>query len=202
MSRRAILVLCLIVAIAVAAIAKGSSTPLVAEFLATSPYGVNGDGYAYANNVRGNVDVYLSSSQTLVVMTYSSGRTLSFHFDPASPAWQAANSAAGLPQFFAAEIDLNGINYYGTFTGMALNSVAQVKTDLRFHYAGSTWNLAYPSLAVQRTSATTWEISSEQTDIPYPAIASSSASLQVQRRRSNTNYGTVDMPVHFTITLQ
>lgn len=196
MSRRAILVLGLVVAIAAAAVAKGSSTPLVANFLANSPTGVNGDGQSYVNSR--STPVYLSSSQTLVVMTYNSGRTLSFNFDPTSAAWQSS----GLPQFFAAEIDLNGINYYGTFTGMAVNSVTQLKTDLMFHYGGSTWDLAYPSLAVQRTSATTWLISSEQTDIPYPAIATSSASLQVQRKRSNTNYGTLNMPVRFTVTLQ
>ena len=196
MPRRAILALGLVAAIAIAAFSKGSTIPLIASFGPVTGPGVN--GVTYVNNPAGNVNVYLSSNQTLVVMTYNSGQTITLNFDTSSPAWQAS----GLPSTVAAEFDLNGINYYGTFTGITVGNVAQLKTDLMLHYNGSTWDLVYPSLAVQRTSDTTWLISSEQTDIPYPAIASSSASLQVARKRSNTNYGNVNMPIHFTITLQ
>lgn len=199
MPRRAILVLGLLIAVAVAAIAKGSSTPLVANFGPISGYGVIGDGQPYTNSPSGPIQVYLNSSQTLVVMTYNSGRGLHFSFDPNAAAWQLS----GLPPAVVAEIDLNGINYYGTFVGMTVGTTAQLKTDLMFHYGGSTWDLAYPSLAVTRESATTWLITSEATDVPYSPFAfGANAALMVQRKRSNTNFGNVTMPVHFTVTLQ
>jgi len=203
MSRRAILVLVLLIAVAIGAIAKGSTTPLIADFLTVTGYGVNGDGQPYANSNADSIQADITSSQGLVVMTYNSGRGLYFNFDSAAPAWQAAKATAGLPSYFGAEIDLNGNNYYGTFAGMSVGSTAQLRTNLMFHWGGSTWSLEYPALAVMRSSANSWLVTSETADVPYaPFTVSADAALTVARRRSNTNFGNVNMPIHFTITLQ
>ena len=204
MSRRAILVLVLLIAVAIGAIAKGSTTPLIADFLTVTRYGVNGDGQPYANSNAASIQADITSSQGLVVMTYNSGRGLYFNFDSAAPAWQAANATAGLPPYFGAEIDLNGNNYYGTFAGMSVGSTAQLRTNLMFHWGGSTWSLEYPALAVMRQTASTWLVTSDPADVGYnPGFTISDvASLTVARRRSNTNFGNVNMPIHFTITLQ
>ena len=204
MSRRALLVMGLLIAIAVGAIAKGSSTPLIATFLDNAGTGVEGDGQPYANNLANSVQAYITNSQGLVVMTYNSGRGLYFTFDTTSATWQSANAATGLPPYFGAEVDLNGNNFYGTFVGMSVGSTAQLRTNLMFHLNGSTWSLLYPALAVKRTALNTWMITSSETEVGYnPGFAiSDNASLSVARKRSNTTYGNVNMPIHFTVSLQ
>jgi hypothetical protein len=202
-TRRPVVLFLALIAFASLALARGGTQPLTADFWAVSGTGVNGDGQGpYANSKSAKVSCYFSSNGSgLVLTTYNSGRVLKFAFDTSSPAWQAS----GLPADFGAEVNLNGINFYGKFVSMDVGSTAQLQTDLRFHYAGSTWDLHYPGLAVQRRSESQWLITSNAIDLdPYwnPSFLSDAATLSVQRKRTNTTYGVVNMPIHFTVTLQ
>ena len=114
---------------------------------------------------------------------------------------------AGLPAEFDAEVDLFGINYYGQFTAMGNGKTAQVQMDLEFHVPNGpkprTFELDYSTLAVVRQSSTTWLITTEPTDTPYgPVTASRTSKLNEIRRKGSIPYGTVDMPIRFTVTLK
>jgi hypothetical protein len=197
-TRRPVILFLALIAFASLALAGGTQ-PLTADFLVVSGTGVNGDGSSYANSKTAKVSCYFSpNGQGVVLTTYNSGRVLNFSFDSDSPA------GSGLPQNFSAEVNLNGINWYGKFVDMGLYTVAQVPTDLRFHYGGSTWDLHYQTLAVQRLSNSEWLITSDLGDLLYgsPFVPSAEAALSVQRKRTNTSYGMVNMPIHFTVTLQ
>jgi hypothetical protein len=190
-----------IVLLAVTAAFAGKGIPLAATFLPQSGYGVSSDANPINSNGVNRVQVYLTSGGgTVDLITYSTGRKLTFAFDPSSSAWQAS----GLPQLSQAEVDLYGINFYGPFSSMGIGTTALLKTSLQFKSGGSTYELAYPSLAVKRKSADTWLITSDRSDIGYdPGFdASDSADLGVFRKRSRADFGTVNMPIHFEVQLK
>jgi hypothetical protein len=145
--------------------------------------------------------VYLASGGgTLDLITYNTGRKLTFAFDPSSNAFQAS----GLPQNSQAEVDLYGINFYGPFSSMTVGTTAQLKTSLQFKSGGSTFELAYPALAVKRTAPDTWLITSSEAEVGgNPGFdISDSADLGVFRKRGRADFGTVNMPIHFAVTLK
>jgi len=198
--RRIALGLC-IVLFAVTAVFAAKGIPLTATFDTLSGYGVGGDsGLVYSNGV-GRVQVYLASGGgTLDLITYGTGRKLTFAFDPSSSAFQAS----GLPQNSQAEVDLYGINFYGPFSSMGVGTTALLKTSLQFKSGGSTYELAYPALAVKRTAADTWLITSSEAEVGgNPGFdISDAADLGVFRKRSRADFGTVSMPIHFYVTLK
>src|SRR3569832_2207870 len=107
--RRIVLGLC-VVLLAVTVVFAGSGTPLIATFLPNNSItGVSSDSSAiYANGVK-RVQVYLGAGGGNVdLVTYSTGRKLTFAFDASSAAWQASK----LPQLSQAEVDLYGVNFY------------------------------------------------------------------------------------------
>jgi hypothetical protein len=190
-----------IVLLAVTAAFAGKGIPLAATFLPQSSYGVSSDANPIYSNGVNRVQVYLTSGGgTVDLITYGTGRKLTFAFDPSSSAWEAS----GLPQLSQAEVDLYGINFYGPFSSMGIGTTALLKTSLQFKSGGSTYELAYPSLAVKRKSADTWLITSDRSDIGYdPGFdASDSADLGVFRKRSRADFGTVNMPIHFEVQLK
>ena len=130
----------------------------------------------------------------------ATGRKLTFAFDPSSSAFQAS----GLPQNSQAEVDLYGINFYGPFSSMGVGTTALLKTSLQFKSGGSTYELAYPALAVKRTAADTWLITSSEAEVGgNPGFdISDAADLGVFRKRSRADFGTVSMPIHFYVTLK
>jgi hypothetical protein len=201
--RRIVLGLC-VVLLAVTAAFAGKGTPLIATFLpnlSSTGYGVSSDANAIYSNGVNRVQVYFASGGgTVDLITYSTGRKLSFAFDPSSNAFQAS----GLPQLSQAEVDLYGINFYGPFSSMGINTTAQLKTSLQFKSGSSTYELAYPSLATKRLTADTWLITSDPADVGGdPGFdASDSADLGVFRKRSRTDFGTVNMPIRFQIQLK
>ncbi len=200
MNRRAIFVLALLIALACFALAKGSA-PIVITFDPVIGDGINDDGkgsYTYANHVS----AYLGNDgASIVLVTYSSGRTLHFTFDPADPVWQAS----GLPQDFNAEVDIYANNWYGSFLSMGITSGAQVDTSLMFHWNRSTYELHYRTLAVERTGQNEWLVTSQQSDLTYGYgfTPDNTPTLSVARRRANTTFGqTQPMPIHFTFSIQ
>lgn len=180
------------------------STPLKATFLpnlSATGFGVSDDGNpTYTNNV-GNVKVYFGvNNQNANLVTYSTGRTLSFRFDPASGAANAA--ALTTSPAVSAEVDFYGINYYGQFQSMGVGTTAQLKGSLQFKANNTTYELLYQSLAVKRTSATTWLITTDPVDPGgNPGFtASDQAELSSFRKRTRTVYGAVNMPMRFEVT--
>jgi len=182
------------------------STPLQATFLpnlSSTGFGVSDDGNpTYTNNV-GGVKVYFGvNNGNANIVTYSSGRTLTFRFDPASGAASAA-ALNGSPAV-SAEVDFYGINYYGQFQSMGVGTTAQMKGSLQFKANNTTYELLYQSLAVKRTSATTWLITTDPVDPGgNPGFtANDQAELSSFRRRTRVVYGAVNMPMRFQVTLQ
>ena len=186
----------------------GNATTLNAVMSTSGSTGVFDDGDPNYNNGTDAVQVYFGvGGKDLDLVTYDTGRTMEFVFDQSSPVVQSAQ-AAGLPVGdFTAEMDFFGINYFGRYRDMGIGTTAQVQADLEFHIGGpnpTTFELEYPSLAVMRLSATEWLVTTDPADIPGdPGFqASSSALLNMIRRRKQTTYGTVSMPLRFTVTVQ
>lgn len=180
-----------------------SNTNLNATFLpnlSATGAGVSEEGSAfYAAGFEGVRCYFGVKGKNLVLVTYNTPRKLHFKFDPSSVAWQRS----GLPAEFAAEVDFYGVNFYGPYVSMGDGTTAQVQASLQFHYAGNTYELAYPALAAYRTG-NTWLITSNRYDIPgYPGFwASDQASINLLRRNRKTNMGAVNMPVRFQVTPQ
>ncbi|MGH9789114.1 MAG: hypothetical protein ACRD4U_10475 [Candidatus Acidiferrales bacterium] len=186
----------------------GNATTLNAVMSTSGSTGVYDDGDPNYNNGASGVQVYFGvGGKDLDLVTYDTGRTMRFVFDQSSSVVQAAQ-VAGLPVGdFNAEMDFFGINYWGRYREMTIGATAQVQADLEFHTGGpmpTTFELEYPSLAVMRVSETEWLVTSDPADIPGdPGFqASSTALLNIIRRRKQTSYGIVDMPLRFTVTVQ
>ena len=181
------------------------STPLAANFLpnfSTTGFGVSDDGNAaYVNGIQAVKCYFGVNNQNANLVTYSTGRKLVFKLDPASPAAVASGLPTGVP--VAAEVDFYGINYYGQFQSMGLGTTAQLKASLQFKANNTTYDLTYQSLAVKRTSASTWLITSDPNDIGgFPGFnATDQAELSSFRKRTKIAYGAVNMPIRFEVTL-
>jgi hypothetical protein len=180
------------------------STPLRADFLANlslTGYGVSDDGNpGYVNGTDGVKAYFGVNNQNANLVTYSTGRKLAFAFDPASP----AAIASGLPLApVSAEVDFYGVNYYGQFQSMGIGTTAQMKGSLQFHANNTTYELLYQSLAVQRTSATTWLVTTNPNELGGDPgfTASDQAELSSFRKRTKLVYGATNMPMRFTLTL-
>ncbi len=188
--------------------AKSSATKLTATWLTdntVTPYGVFNDKISnlYANGVSGVQCYFGVSGKDLDLVTYNTPRTLHFVFNPNQTAWQAS----GIPSNFYAVSDFYGVNYFGPYASQGLYTTAQVSASLEFYVGTVTYELNYPSLASYRMSSVTWLITSDPKDpllqTGYPGFtASDMANLVVVRRRSNTTFGTVNMPIRFEVTLQ
>jgi hypothetical protein len=186
-----------------------SGTPMTANFstnLISAAYGVSGDGAGpYYNGVSG-VQCYIGvAGKDLDLVTYNTARKLTYKFNTSQTAWQASK----IPATFTAVSDFYGVNYYGQYMNQGIGTTAQVHGVLQFYVGNITYQLDYQSLASYRESANTWLITSATwpTDplLPYgnPGFtASDQAALGVIRRKSVTNYGTVNMPIRFEVTLQ
>lgn len=205
-SRRLVFVAAAILCLATAAIAA-RSTALRADFLpnlSQNGVGVSDDGNAaYLNGVDGMKVYFGVNNGNANLITYSTGRKLTFALDPASP----AAVASGLPTSgpFQAEVDFYGINYYGQFQAMGLNTTAQMKGSLQFKNAGGvTYELLYQSLAVKRIAQNSWLVTTNADELGgFPGFtASDQAELSSFRKRTRLIYGAVNMPMRFTLTLQ
>jgi hypothetical protein len=182
------------------------ATPLVATFLDNLTFtgaGVSDDGNPVYTDGSGGVRCYFGvNGRDVDLVTYNSGRTLNFTFDPNSPGFKAS----GLPASFNAESDLFGINYFGPYRTMGVGTTAQVQMDLEFHVGSppQTFELDYSSLAVKRLTSTTWLVTSNQSDIGgNPGFtASDLARLNGIRRKTVTAFGAVNMPIRFEVTLK
>ena len=189
----------------------GNATTLDAVMSTPGSTGVFDDGDVNYNNGASGVQVYFGvGGKDLDLVTYNTGRTMEFVFDQSSPVVQSAQ-AAGLPVGnFTAEMDFFGINYWGRYRDMTIGTTAQVQADLEFHIGGpspTTFELEYPSLAAKRISETQWVVTSDKDDAIFgggnPGFdASPTALLNIVRRRKQTSYGTVSMPIRFTVTVQ
>ncbi len=200
--KRSLLALLLVLSVVTLAWAA-RSTALRAEFLATgTAYGVSDDGdFFYTNGIQGVKCYFGVNNQNANLVTYGTGRKLEFRFDPASAA--AITSGLSTSSPVAAEVDFYGINYYGQFQSMGVGTTAQVKGSLQFKANNTTYELAYPALAVRRLSSTTWLVTTDPNDIGgFPGFnASEAAQLSSFRKRSQTVYGTVSMPMRFELTI-
>ncbi len=205
-SRRLLLVITAVLCLATAAIAA-RSTALRADFLpnlSQTGFGVSDDGSpVYVNGVDG-VRVYFGvNNGNANLVTYSTGRGLTFRLDPASPAAVASGLPTAAP--FEAEVDFYGINYYGQFQSMGLNTTAQMKGSLQFKTSnGVTYELLYQSLAVKRVAANSWLVTTDAAELGgFPGFtASDQAELSSFRKRTRLIYGAVNMPMRYTLTLQ
>ena len=199
-------VVCILLLVATLAIAGPSKgTPLNATMqpnLSADGTGVSDDGNPSYNNGVAKVQSYLGAGgQNLDLITYATGRKMTFSFPSGSAAWQIS----GLPEAVAAEVDMFGVNFYGPFQTMGVGTTAQMNTSIQFKYATRTYELDYASLAVKRIDATTWLVTSDHaTDIIWDPgfTASSAADLSVFRRKSRDNFGQVNMPIRMIVTLQ
>jgi hypothetical protein len=180
---------------------KGSTTPLTATWSNPVAVGVHDDGNPVYDHGTSGVQCYFGVNQKDAnLVTYNTPRKLRFFFDSSSTAWQ--NS--GLAQDFLAEVDLFGVNYFGPYPSMGVGTTAQVQMDLEFKVGKLTYELDYPSLAAMRLSETEWLITSDPGDIPgNPGFtASDLASLNVIRRRSQEQFGAVNMPIRFVVVMK
>jgi hypothetical protein len=196
--RRTLAAVCVLL-VAATALYAANGIPLRTMFFPTD-FGVTSDADPFYENGVQRVKNYFKSGNTVVLVTYATGRKLTFQFDPSSPAWQAS----GLPALAAAEVDLWGINYFGPFQTMGNMTTAQLQTTVQFKVNGNTYELFYPSLAVMRTGVNTWLITSDPNDIPgFPGFsASSTANLSVFRKRSRQSFGAMNMPIRFEVNLK
>jgi len=181
------------------------STPLIATFLpnlSTTGAGVSHDGNdTYIHNVDGVQCYFGVNGRNSELITYKTPRRLHSEFDPSSVAWQ--NS--GLPQSFDAEVDMFGVNFFGPYRTMGVGTTAQVQSDLEFYVGNITYELDYQSLAAKRLSEDTWLITSNHAEDIFwnPGFrASDQAALNVIRRRSQTSFGAVNMPIRFEVKLK
>ena len=185
--------------------------PQLPDSTGLSAFGVFDDGNVdYTHGSATGLRCYFAVNGTNIdLVTYNTlpSRKLRFKFDPAS----SAPESASLPDDFVAEVDLFGINYFGPYRTMVVNTSAQVQADLEFHYPATdtpkTYELEYSSLAVRRLSTETWLFTSSPFDIcgsGNPNCAgftpSSQAKLNEIRRKLVRNHGTVNMPIRFLVT--
>lgn len=191
----------------VAFAAKG--TPLTSTFstsLLNTAYGVFDDGKGpYYNGISGVQCYFGVSGKDLDLVTYNTPRTLTYKFDTSQTAWQAAN----IPATFTAVSDFYGVNYYGQYVAQGIGTTAQVHGTLQFYVGNITYQLDYQSLASYRESSNTWLITSDPW--PYDPLLpegnpgftpSTQAALSVIRRKSQTTFGTVNMPIRFEVNFQ
>jgi hypothetical protein len=214
-ARRAFLATFLLVFVSLAgtsAFAKGgpnsgttsNGTPMTADFstnLLSFSNGVFDDGNPLYEDGLSQVQCYIGvSGKDFDMVTYNTPRTLHYVFDTSSAAWKLS----GIPSDFPAVSDFYGVNYYGRYVEMGVGTTAQVHGVLQFYVGKITYELDYQSLAVMRTSQTTWLITSNPGDIPgYPGFyASDQAALNVIRRKSQDSYGTVNMPIRFEVNVK
>ena len=204
-SRRLLLVATAVLCLATAAIAA-RSTALRADFLpnlSSNGAGVSDDGDpSYLNGVDG-VKVYFGvNNGNANLITYSTGRALTFKLDPASNAAVASGLPTSAP--FEAEVDFYGINYYGQFQSMGIDTTAQMKGSLQFKANNTTYELLYQSLAVKRVATNSWLVTTNAAELGgFPGFnASDQAELSSFRKRTRLIYGAVNMPMRFTLTLQ
>ncbi|MGE5326955.1 MAG: hypothetical protein ACM3NO_07940 [Deltaproteobacteria bacterium] len=212
-TRRAFTVaLAIFVASAVSPLAFGAPKSSAAKLTATwltdntvTPYGVFNDKLSnlYANGVSGVQCYFGVSGKNLVLVTYNTPRTLHYVFNTTQTAWQAS----GIPSDLYAVSDFYGVNYFGPYASQGLYTTAQVSASLEFYVGTVTYELNYPALASYRVSSSTWLITSDPNDplLPggYPGFtATDTADLVVVRRKSNTTFGSVNMPIRFEVTLQ
>lgn len=204
-SRRLALIAALVLCLVTAAIAA-RSTALRADFLANlsaTGAGVSDDGDpAYLNGVEG-VKVYFGvNNGNANLVTYSTGRALTFKLDPASNAAVASGLPTSAP--FEAEVDFYGINYFGQFQSMGIDTTAQMKGSLQFKANNTTYELLYQSLAVKRMTANTWLVTTNADELGgFPGFnTTDQAELSSFRKRTRLSYGAVSMPMRFTLTLQ
>ncbi|MGH9509243.1 MAG: hypothetical protein ACRD2Q_04715 [Terriglobales bacterium] len=194
-------------AIAAFAAPKSSATKLIATYLDNfSVFGVQDDGNPIYSHGVGNVQVYFGvGGKDVDIVTYNTTRKLRYQFDTSSTPFINSGIGATHPSGdFLAVSDLFGINYWGRYRDMGIGTTAQVQSDLEFYVGNVTYELDYASLAVMRIDADTWLFTTDPADIPGdPGFqASKVAKLNVIRRRSVTQFGTVDMPMRFEVTIQ
>jgi len=195
--RRALFVVALVATLTIAAWAA-KSAPATVTFLTPSVFGVHDDGNNTYDNGVGGVKAYFGvTRKDANLVTYNTGRKLFLEFDPSS----AAVIAAGLPAHVEAEVDFFAINYYGPYTSMGDGTTAQVQMDLEFKVGNLTYELDYAALAAIREGADTWRVTSA-IDYTPGFTASSTAKLNVIRRKSQTTYGTVEMPIEFRMRMK
>ena len=162
--------------------------------------GVSSDGSGpYSNGVDG-VQCYISVSKNDAdLVTYNTPRTLHFEF----PAGDPAVAAAKIPSSLDAVVDIFAINYYGNYDSMGVGTTAQVHLSLQFYVGSVTYELDYAALAVIRLDPNTWLITSERDDSLYaPFTFGPDAKLNVIRRRAQTTYGVVSMPLRIRTVKQ
>ncbi|MCI0356068.1 MAG: hypothetical protein L0099_13680 [Acidobacteria bacterium] len=181
-----------------------------------SDFGVTSDGnQTYQDGQDGVHSRFSVLGDNLDVATYSTvcahcggeatrSRALRFTFDPSAPAFRASGIGPLAGSDFMAPATLSGINYWGRYRDMGKGTTAQVRSDVEFQLDRGTYRLAYASLAVYRTDASTWLVTSDPADIPgNPGFkASPAAELNVVRKRNATRFGTVNMPIRFQVTLK
>ncbi len=196
------------------------ATPLIATFQTTASEltGVFGDGLpATAPNTYVHQTKYFpglnavqcfigSNNKDADLVTYQTGRKLKFRFDRTS----AAFLASGLPALtdgqseFQAEVDLFAINYLASYTDMTIGWTGWVQMDLEFQVDRYTYELDYQHLAVFKFSSTEWLITSYPEDVAAaPDVhPDAKANLNIIRRRSQTKFGEVTMPIRFLIQVK
>lgn len=207
--RISLLVAALAITMATAAFAapKSSATKLIATYLDNfSNFGVQDDGNPTYEHGVGSVQAYFGvGGKDVDIVTYNTSRQLRYTFDTSSTPFVNSGIGAVHPSGnFLAVSDLFGINYYGRYRDMGIGTTAQVQADLEFYVGTTTYELDYSSLAVMRIDADTWLFTTDPADIPgFPGfLASKTAKLNVIRRRSVTQFGTVDMPMRFEVTIK
>ncbi len=202
-----LLALALTLATAAFAAPKGSAQKLIATYLDNfSVFGVQDDGNSIYEHGVGGVQAYYGvGGKDVDIVTYNTARKLRYTFDTSSTAFVNSGIGAVHPSGdFMAVSDLFGINYWGRYRDMGIGTTAQVQADLEFYVGSVTYELDYASLACMRIDADTWLLTTDPADIPgNPGFqASKVAKLNVIRRRSVTQFGTVDMPMRFEVTLK
>jgi hypothetical protein len=186
------------------AAAKSSAIKLTTVFQTPAGFGVFSDtGNAYIHGIDGVQSYFGSNGGNVNLVTYSTPRKIHLKFDTSQAAWQNSH----LPSDFQGTVDLYGINYYGQFTSMNVDTTALLPASLQFKSPDgvTTWELNYASLVVSRIDATTWRITSDVNAgdgfWPDDAIPSDVAKLSMIRKRGSVAYGNVNMPITYTVTM-
>ncbi len=213
----------------VAVLVIASASPLLAARAAPSTCtflgnnspttGISDDGRAlYDHGVEGVRCYFGVNGRDAILVTYTTPRKLLFKFNPDAPAF--VQSGLGVANFTAV-VDLFGINYYAPYRDMIPGNTSRVQMDLEFYVGNITYELDYQNLAVMRLKdrTDTWLITSDPNDI-CPAwisgepprvqdcmewlqfVPSSEADLNVIRRKSQTKFGKVNMPIRFEMKMK
>lgn len=201
----ALLVICTLAPLAQAE----KSTPLNAQMIPHGmPYGVYDDGNPSYNNGQGGISVHFGVNNTTVVLfTYNTSRKMHFRFDPTDPTFQEAQkSNPALLSEFDANVDFDGINFYGAYYGntrktMPVNSWTTVHLYLQFYVGNITYELDYPQAAVIRSQdGNSWVVTTQNFGENLPISPAASLS-EIRRRSQKTFTGTVNMPIQVLFTL-